>query len=71
MSSVDLMRPDQVNELKVQMKKWERKFEKDNGRKPKKDDIDKDEEIKQLYLIYWKMIKLLKRQESGKICLQK
>ena len=67
MSSLDVATPEQVNELKIQVKKWERKFENENGRKPNKDDIDNDDEIKERYIIYWKMIKILKKQEAGKL----
>ena len=64
MTSINL---DQLNDLKVQMKKWERKFEKENGRKATKDDIEKDEEIKQNYLVYWKMIKNLKKNTGNQL----
>lgn len=66
MSSVDVLRPNQMNELRIQMKRWERKFEQTNGRKPKTDDVDHDEEIKQIYIVYGKLKKQLKKQEAGR-----
>lgn len=65
MSSVDVLRPNQMNELRIQMKRWERQFEQTNGRKPKTDDVDNDEQIKQIYIIYGKLKKQLKKQEAG------
>ena len=65
MSSLDV-KLEQVKELKIKLKKWERKFESENGRKPNRLDIwDASHEIRESYIIYWKMIKTLKKQDPN------
>lgn len=46
-----------INKLKMEMKRWEKQFEQQNGRKACKADIDMDENMKQTYIHYWKVIK--------------
>ena len=46
-----------IKKLKSEMKRWEKHFEQMNGRKARKEDIDKDETMKQAYIHYWKVIK--------------
>jgi hypothetical protein len=55
-SPVDL-EASNINKLKMEMKRWEKQFELQNGRKACKEDIDKDENMKQTYIHYWKVIK--------------
>ena len=64
MSSIDLLRSNQLKELR-KIKKWEHEFKKTNGKKPDKTDIDREEEIKQCYIIYWNIDKQLKKRERG------
>ena len=43
-----------LSELKLQLKRWELKFVKENGRKPSKDDIAVNKVIQNSYVEYSK-----------------
>lgn len=51
-----------MDQLKIEIKLWERSFEKENGRLPEKEDIKADKEIKRKYKQYAQYKKLIEHQ---------